>query len=678
MSSKKALKPTTTTKTTIKNNKPTTTKAPQKTKSLTPTTEKIIPALGKRKNPKVIEDEEESLVNRIGNVPIEWYDDYDHIGYDVDGNKIMKSERKDALDKFLDQSDPNFWRTVYDKINDKKVVLSDEEMNLLKNIQNRHFPPDFNPYEDWYDPGPNPDSIHPLSNAPRPKKSFLTINTDEERLIRRLTHSIRMGWIKPNSGDKKKKSTNAYDLWGSNKDEELDEEGNPKKTKGINRIPAPKQKLPGNVESFNPPEEYLLTQDETKAWHLMDPSTRPHNFIPQKYNHMRHIPIYNKLIKERFERCLDLYLCPRTQKVRTVIKDPKKLLPQLPKPQDLRPFPSHEELLFLGHGARVRTISINPTGQWLASGSDDCTVKIWEVSTTRCVYTLKVESEVLCVAWNPNPKLNILAVSYGSKLIIVTPPIYGPEQTPETEKILAKPDEEKSKLIKWYQINDNTQGIRLEIHHPHTVKSVVWHYKGDYFSSTSPEEGSRSVKIHHLSKRATQSPFRKSKTPNQVVRFHPSKPIFFVADQNIIRVYDLVKQELIKKLITGCRYISSMDIHPEGDNVIMGGYDKKVSWFDLDLSTKPYKNLNYHSMAVRKVVYHPTYPLFASCSDDLSIHVFHGMVYDDLLQNALIVPLKILKTHQSVSDLGVLDIVFHPKQPWIFSSGGDSTIRLYT
>ncbi|KAF2072138.1 hypothetical protein CYY_006536 [Polysphondylium violaceum] len=624
--------------------------------------------------------EDESLVNRVGNIPLEWYEDYDHIGYDVDGNKIMKTEsNKDSIDKFLDQADPNFWRTVYDKVNDKNVLLSPEDMALLKNIQNRQFPPDYDPYEFWYDPGPNPDSIHPMHNAPRPKRSFFPHGTDEEREIRRLTKLIRAGWI---TFDKKDKKTHTYDIWGEGaKTDEV--ELNQDKHKAITRIPAPKQRLPGNVESFNPPEEYLLTDNEMKAWHLMDPRERPHNFIPQKYNFLRHIPTYNKLIKERFERCLDLYLCPRTKKVKQFTKDANQFLPKLPKPQDLRPFPSHEEIQFNGHTDRVRTISVSPNGQWLASGSNDNTVRIWEVSSTRCVYTLQVDNEVQCVAWNPNPLFNILAIAHNNKVVIITPPLYGPAnlQTADTERILTKPDaHSSSKNVDWYAPSDSAsveKGVRLELHLAFKVVNITWHFKGDYFSTTSPEEGSKSVKIHHLSKRASQSPFRRSKTPNQVSKFHPTKPIFFVADQNIIRVYDLMKQELIKKLITGCRYISSIDIHPGGDNVIMSGYDKKVCWFDLDLSVKPYKVLNYHKLAVRKVIYHPTLPLFASCSDDLSIHIFHGMVYDDLLQNALIVPLKILKTHQSVNDLGVLDIAFHPKQPWIFSSGADSTIRLY-
>lgn len=36
-----------------------------------------------------------------------------------------------------------------------------------------------------------------------------------------------------------------------------------------------------------------------------------------------------------------------------------------------------------------------------------------------------------------------------------------------------------------------------------------------------------------------------------------------------------------------------MDIHPMGDHLIVGGYDRKVCWFDLELSDKPYKVLRY-------------------------------------------------------------------------------------
>ena len=142
-----------------------------------------------------------------------------------------------------------------------------------------------------------------------------------------------------------------------------------------------------------------------------------------------------------------------------------------------------------------------------------------------------------------------------------------------------------------------------------------------------------------------------------------------------------------------------MAIHPKGDNLLVSTYDKKMLWFDLDLSTKPYQTIRLHKNAVRSSAFHLRYPLFASASDDQSVIVSHGMVYkyvfpaahlkhailidfilnfSDLLQNPLIVPLKKLATHKPYDDFGVFDVVWHPTQPWLFSAGADFTIRLYT
>ncbi|CAI9301030.1 unnamed protein product [Lactuca saligna] len=108
-----------------------------------------------------------------------------------------------------------------------------------------------------------------------------------------------------------------------------------------------------------------------------------------------------------------------------------------------------------------------------------------------------------------------------------------------------------------------------------------------------------------------------------------------------VRVYDLVIKKFIKKLEAGVREVSSISIHPGGDNVIVGSKDGKLCWFDMDLSSKPYKVLRSHNKDITNVAFHSNYPLFASCSDDSTAYVFHGMVYSDLNQNPLIVPLEI-------------------------------------
>jgi ribosome biogenesis protein ERB1 len=61
------------------------------------------------------------------------------------------------------------------------------------------------------------------------------------------------------------------------------------------------------------------------------------------------------------------------------------------------------------------------------------------------------------------------------------------------------------------------------------------------------------------------------------------------------------------------------------------------------------------------------------------VHVFHARVFSDYLQNPLIVPVKILRGHGVTAEgLGVLDAAFHPRQPWLFTAGADTSIRMWT
>lgn len=84
-----------------------------------------------------------------------------------------------------------------------------------------------------------------------------------------------------------------------------------------------------------------------------------------------------------------------------------------------------------------------------------------------------------------------------------------------------------------------------------------------FFLTCSLRE-SRAVLIHQLSKKLTQKlPF---KLHGLAVRstFHPTRSIFFICTKKTVRVYDLLKTKLIKKLDTGLHEASSIAVHPGG------------------------------------------------------------------------------------------------------------------
>ena len=103
------------------------------------------------------------------------------------------------------------------------------------------------------------------------------------------------------------------------------------------------------------------------------------------------------------------------------------------------------------------------------------------------------------------------------------------------------------------------------------VQQVVWHSKGDYLSSVMPQPSSHlQVLVHQVSRRRSQNPFRRSKGLVQCVSFHPLRPYFFVATQRSVRVYNLIKQEMTKKLQANSKWISSMAVHPAGNQSQLG------------------------------------------------------------------------------------------------------------
>eukprot|EP00882_Tetradesmus_deserticola_P013583 GHRQ01014421.1.p1 GENE.GHRQ01014421.1~~GHRQ01014421.1.p1 ORF type:complete len:234 (+),score=105.19 GHRQ01014421.1:238-939(+) len=86
------------------------------------------------------EDERPSR-NTIGDVPLVWYKDEDHIGYDKQGAKIGKQQRGDKLEQLLARNDSSkALRTIHDAYNDEDIVLSKEELRLILRIRKGQFP----------------------------------------------------------------------------------------------------------------------------------------------------------------------------------------------------------------------------------------------------------------------------------------------------------------------------------------------------------------------------------------------------------------------------------------------------------------------------------------------------------------------------------------------------------
>ena len=626
--------------------------------------------------------------NTIGKIPLSFYESYPHIGYDINGKKIARPAKGEALDALLDSIDiPKGWTGLTDPATGKPLELSQEELETLKRIQFNEVP------EEGYDPYPatmeyftSKTEQMPLSAAPEPKRRFVPSKHEAKRVMK-IVRAIREGRIMPykppTDEEDKEQDVKRYDIWANETP----------KPDHIMNIPAPKLPPPGYEESYHPPPEYLPDKAEKQAWEEADEEDREKDFLPTDHDSLRKVPGYADLLKEKFYRCLDLYLAPRVRRNKLSI-DPESLLPKLPSPEELRPFPTTCATLFRGHEGRVRSTAIDPSGIWLASAGDDGTVRIWELLTGRQIWSVKLDSAGAAnvVRWRPGTDAVLLTAATGEDIYLIAPPITDPERETKAREIVdagwgyaannkATTTVKKDASPPWSRPSSRLEdaGVLTQLSLRKTVKVISWHRRGEYFATVSPTGQSSAVAIHTLSKHLTQYPFRRLKGLAQSAQFHPSKPVFFVATQRMIRSYDLSKQVLLNIIQPGARWISSFDVHPGGDNLIVGSYDKRLLWHDLELSVRPYKTLRYHQKAIRAVKFHQGgLPLFADASDDGSLQIFHGKVVGDLMENATIVPLKVLKGHQIKGDLGVLDLDWHPIQPWCVSAGADGTCRLWT
>ncbi len=626
----------------------------------------------KHKMPKKTEDgssddsSDEEVLVRTGDVPEKWYDGYEHVGYDINSKKVIKNEEEDEIEKFIKKAnDKNWWREIYDSKNNSSVYLSDKDLEIINRIRKGKFANKKVGEEDYFEDD-LPYQIHPLSNHLPSKKNFY-FSKNEQKTINRLVYLYKNGLMpmeKP-----KKQENKIFDIW------EYENEADLTAYRPGFGFTAPKRELPDNEESYN---------------------------TDNKEGILRRIPRYDNLIEEELERCCDLFLSARTIKKKLDLKE-NEILPDLPKPEELRPFPTKECIVYKGHESSIRALCCDPNGNVLISADNGNLVFFWDIPTAKIITKFDLKEKVRCI--KINKFLHLVVICTVSHVFFILPRYLEKKYKNEVNeiiknKIYPKIEENFPKTRKNETEEDNNrtvndsfiwkipkknskkekQGILFYMKWTQgTIKDIVWHNKGDYFGTISKNmQGKTQVFIHSLTKMTHQLPISHIKGNANCISFIPNKPHFIVATNSNLFIYNLQKQELIKKFISNLNTIHRICLHKNGKDLIAGDKSGKVAWFQLEFSTKPFKLMDYHQDKIKSVDYNNNYPLFLSCSRNGKLLVYHGKVNEEELIDPLIVPIKVLKTNNVEGKNGFTCACFHPKQIWIFSGGEDGKIRLWS
>lgn len=586
---------------------------------------------------------------------------------------LLKLRRREPLSgqikKFLESADnPDAWRQIADPKSGLNIKLSTEEVNVIKRLYECQFA------DETYDPhSPSVDFFtykkteHKVNSHKRPKTNNEKSRWEAKR-IAKIIKGIRRGSINIRDilepGWRTKILAPFIDVWAQDSDV-------PKSS--LPQIHAPKQQLPGHRDSYNPAPEYLPDEKERSEWEARDPKLR-NPYLPTRYSSMRQIPAYSNLVSERFSRCLDLYMCPRAMKERMTVEHSDDLLPVLPDPSTLKPFPENLSLEFVGHTKAIIAISLDSSGQWLLSASKDSTVKLWEVSSGQCLHTWSfTSSNIATLSWNPiHP---FFAIALDDRIEILLPPGIVPGSK-EAEDTLFQDafvvDLNSNSKLSW-SLDKRKKALLLKLDSPATW--MAWHRRGDYLAtlhSQSQKHGQR-LFIHQISRRASQSPLSRLLGTPRACLFHPSQPKLTVLTDMSLRIYDLSKQKLAKKLRLSAKHPSYLTLHPSGDHIVVAHLDGSLLWYDLNGSDRPHRKLQQGS-AIRASVFSNRFNLLASCTDAGFINIMHASIdQEDYSKDPLIVPVKVIATNGG----GLNSMTWHPSQPWLLVGSENGTISIF-
>ncbi|CAL8104750.1 unnamed protein product [Calicophoron daubneyi] len=138
--------------------------------------------------------DEEDVRNTIGNIPVQWYNSFAHIGYDTSGRPIMRPDfaegQGDSIDEFLKRVDTGNgemnleWRTVRDPQTGQCVILSDHDLEFVtrmaagKGVLGDEGSKPFEEWNEWF----SKDVMQmPVTAHPPQKRSFIPSILDRRR-----------------------------------------------------------------------------------------------------------------------------------------------------------------------------------------------------------------------------------------------------------------------------------------------------------------------------------------------------------------------------------------------------------------------------------------------------------------------------------------------------------------